>query len=190
MVVNVQGDEPLIDPALIGAVACLLQDRPQASMSTAAHPIETLVDYQNPNVVKVVCNAVGLAHYFSRAPFPTTATRLHRLVAGRADRCQRRLWPTAPHWNLRIPGRVFAPFPQLPRADRAGGSAGTAARAVARPQIAVHVTQHAPGWRGHARRPGARARAAGRSLNCHKAQMRAVYAHVSMICMQKPLQVL
>jgi 3-deoxy-manno-octulosonate cytidylyltransferase (CMP-KDO synthetase) len=44
-------------PGLIGAVACLLQDRPQASMSTAAHPIETLADYQNPNVVKVVCNA-------------------------------------------------------------------------------------------------------------------------------------
>ena len=70
IVVNVQGDEPLIDPALINAVAKLLQARPEASMGTAAHPVHNLQDYQNPNVVKVVCNAQGLAHYFSRAPIP------------------------------------------------------------------------------------------------------------------------
>ena len=70
MVVNVQGDEPLIDPALIDAVAQALAHAPQASMSTAAHPIATREDYLNPNVVKVVCNAQGLAHYFSRAPIP------------------------------------------------------------------------------------------------------------------------
>ena len=70
VVVNVQGDEPLIDPALIDAVAVLLRERPQASMGTAAHPLEGLPDYLNPNVVKVVCNAQGLANYFSRAPIP------------------------------------------------------------------------------------------------------------------------
>ena len=74
IVVNVQGDEPLIDPALINAVAALLQDRdglrPKASMGTAAHAIASLADYTNPNVVKVVLDAQGLAHYFSRAPIP------------------------------------------------------------------------------------------------------------------------
>lgn len=70
IVVNVQGDEPLIDPALICAVAALLRARPEASVGTAAHPIATLADYRNPNVVKVVLDARGLAHYFSRAPIP------------------------------------------------------------------------------------------------------------------------
>lgn len=70
IVVNVQGDEPLIDPALIDAVAALLPVRPEASMGTAAHAIHALEDYANPNVVKVVCDARGLAHYFSRAPIP------------------------------------------------------------------------------------------------------------------------
>ena len=69
-VVNVQGDEPLIDPALIDAVADLLAKRPQASMSTAAHPIASVEEFRNPNVVKVVLQADGLALYFSRAPIP------------------------------------------------------------------------------------------------------------------------
>jgi 3-deoxy-manno-octulosonate cytidylyltransferase (CMP-KDO synthetase) len=68
LVVNVQGDEPLIDPALVSAVATLLRQRPQASMSTAAHPIHDLADFVNPNVVKVVLDAQELALYFSRAP--------------------------------------------------------------------------------------------------------------------------
>ncbi|PJI97453.1 3-deoxy-manno-octulosonate cytidylyltransferase (CMP-KDO synthetase) [Acidovorax sp. 69] len=70
IVVNVQGDEPLIDPGLINAVAALLPARPEASMGTAAHTIASLGDYANPNVVKVVLDARGLAHYFSRAPIP------------------------------------------------------------------------------------------------------------------------
>ncbi|WP_082486003.1 MULTISPECIES: 3-deoxy-manno-octulosonate cytidylyltransferase [unclassified Acidovorax] len=70
IVVNVQGDEPLMDPALIDAVAALLPARPEASMGTAAHALATLADYSNPNVVKVVLDARGLAHYFSRAPIP------------------------------------------------------------------------------------------------------------------------
>jgi len=70
VVVNVQGDEPLIDPALIGAVADLLQKQPLAPVSTAAHAIETVEEFTNPNVVKVVLDAQGLALTFSRAPLP------------------------------------------------------------------------------------------------------------------------
>ncbi len=70
IVVNVQGDEPLIDPALVSAVANLLVRRPQASMSTAAHPIDNEAEYNNPNVVKVVLDASAMALYFSRAPIP------------------------------------------------------------------------------------------------------------------------
>ncbi len=70
VVVNVQGDEPLIDPALIDAVAGLLARMPEADMSTAAHPITDAGDLCNPNVVKVVTDAQGLAVYFSRAPIP------------------------------------------------------------------------------------------------------------------------
>lgn len=70
IIVNVQGDEPLMDPGLIDAVAALLSERPETSMGTAAHAIASLADYTNPNVVKVVLDARGLAHYFSRAPIP------------------------------------------------------------------------------------------------------------------------
>jgi len=70
LVVNVQGDEPLIDPELVDAVATLLEKRPQASMSTAAHPIASVEEFLNPNVVKTVLQSDGLALYFSRAPIP------------------------------------------------------------------------------------------------------------------------
>ncbi len=68
LVVNVQGDEPLIDPGLVSDVADLLRQRAEASMSTAAHPIHDVADFTNPNVVKVVLDARNLALYFSRAP--------------------------------------------------------------------------------------------------------------------------
>jgi 3-deoxy-manno-octulosonate cytidylyltransferase (CMP-KDO synthetase) len=70
VVVNVQGDEPLIDPQLVRDCAALLQQRPDCVMSTAAHPIETIADYLDPNIVKVVRDARGDALYFSRAPIP------------------------------------------------------------------------------------------------------------------------
>ncbi len=69
-VVNVQGDEPLIDPALVQRCAALLDERPDCVMSTAAHPIADRADFANPNVVKVVLDAAGRALYFSRAPIP------------------------------------------------------------------------------------------------------------------------
>jgi 3-deoxy-manno-octulosonate cytidylyltransferase (CMP-KDO synthetase) len=70
IVVNVQGDEPLIAPQLIARVAAALQQNPQASVSTACHPIHDAADFANPNVVKAVLNAKGEALYFSRAGIP------------------------------------------------------------------------------------------------------------------------
>jgi 3-deoxy-manno-octulosonate cytidylyltransferase (CMP-KDO synthetase) len=72
IVVNVQGDEPLIAPSLIARVAQALAGDAQASVSTACHPIRDAAAFANPNVVKVVLDANGRALYFSRAgiPFP------------------------------------------------------------------------------------------------------------------------
>ncbi|TAK91818.1 MAG: 3-deoxy-manno-octulosonate cytidylyltransferase [Burkholderiaceae bacterium] len=70
LVVNVQGDEPLIDPNLIRAVAQQLQDDPDAAIATAAHPLTAANQFFNPNVVKVALNAHQRALYFSRAPIP------------------------------------------------------------------------------------------------------------------------
>ena len=68
VIINVQGDEPLIDPALVRRCAELLAERGDCVMSTAAHAINDRADYLNPNVVKVVLDAAGRALYFSRAP--------------------------------------------------------------------------------------------------------------------------
>ncbi|WP_131111436.1 3-deoxy-manno-octulosonate cytidylyltransferase [Sulfuricystis thermophila] len=70
IVVNVQGDEPLIDPALINAVAGALTTDREASIATAAHRIHDLAEFMSPHVVKVVTAASGRALYFSRAPIP------------------------------------------------------------------------------------------------------------------------
>jgi len=70
IVVNVQGDEPLIAPALIRQCADLLESDGEAVVATAAHAIEDVADFTNPNVVKVVLDAKFRALYFSRAPLP------------------------------------------------------------------------------------------------------------------------
>ena len=70
IVVNVQGDEPLIPPALVADVARALEASPECAIATAAHPVETVDEYLNPNFVKVVTDARGRAAYFSRAPIP------------------------------------------------------------------------------------------------------------------------
>jgi 3-deoxy-manno-octulosonate cytidylyltransferase (CMP-KDO synthetase) len=70
IVVNVQGDEPLIAPRLISEVAAALAARSYASVATACHPIRDAASIFNPNVVKVVLDAEGCALYFSRAPIP------------------------------------------------------------------------------------------------------------------------
>lgn len=70
IIVNVQGDEPLIDPRLIREVARNLAAHPEAAMATASHPIDDKAAVFNPNVVKVVTDKNGYALYFSRAPIP------------------------------------------------------------------------------------------------------------------------
>jgi 3-deoxy-manno-octulosonate cytidylyltransferase (CMP-KDO synthetase) len=67
-VVNVQGDEPLIEAAMINACAALLDTRPDCVVSTVAHEIDDPDEFANPNVVKVVLDAKSRALYFSRAP--------------------------------------------------------------------------------------------------------------------------
>lgn len=70
IVINVQGDEPLIDPAMVDtAVECLLQD-PSIFMGTLKRPLRNATDLSNPNVVKVVTDQEGYALYFSRSPLP------------------------------------------------------------------------------------------------------------------------
>lgn len=142
VVVNVQGDEPLIDPALIDAVAQVLQHAPSASMGTAAHAIASRDEYLNPNVVKVVCNAQGMAHYFSRAPIP-----FHR------DQADQQWWDANSAFTpLRHVG-IYAyragflrQFPQLPAAPTESVESLEQLRALWHGhQIAVHITQEAPG---------------------------------------------
>jgi 3-deoxy-manno-octulosonate cytidylyltransferase (CMP-KDO synthetase) len=70
IVVNVQGDEPLLAPSLVEAVADALRAAPDAAIATAAHPLTAVEDFFNANVVKVVCDSHGRALYFSRAPIP------------------------------------------------------------------------------------------------------------------------
>jgi 3-deoxy-manno-octulosonate cytidylyltransferase (CMP-KDO synthetase) len=70
IVVNVQGDEPLIPPALIDQVGSLLESNPTAQIATLATPIGSLPELMDPNAVKVVTDREGRALYFSRAPIP------------------------------------------------------------------------------------------------------------------------
>ncbi len=70
IVVNVQGDEPLLDAALIRRMAEVLAQREDAAIATACHAIDDVAEAFNPNVVKVVCDARGYALYFSRATIP------------------------------------------------------------------------------------------------------------------------
>ncbi len=137
IVVNVQGDEPLIEPSLVGAVADLLNQRPDASMSTAAHAIDNWADFTNPNVVKVVLDARGLALYFSRAPIPHGRDQPGTLPS------------PAPLRHIGIYGyRVgfLRQFPSLPQAPLEITEALEQLRAMWHGhRIAVHVSAHAPG---------------------------------------------
>ncbi len=70
IVVNVQGDEPLLPPALVAQVAQLLHRREHAAIATACHAIHDAAEVFSPHVVKVTFDHLGYAHYFSRAPIP------------------------------------------------------------------------------------------------------------------------
>lgn len=78
IVVNVQGDEPLIDPQLIDEVALTLAHSRDAVMATACHPIHDEAAFLNPNIVKVVMDTNGNALYFSRAPIPYPRDEAHK----------------------------------------------------------------------------------------------------------------
>lgn len=81
IIVNVQGDEPLIDPQLIAQTARQLAES-GADIATVAHPIGDAADFFNPNIVKVVCTAAGDALYFSRAPIPYARDHFAREAGG------------------------------------------------------------------------------------------------------------
>jgi 3-deoxy-manno-octulosonate cytidylyltransferase (CMP-KDO synthetase) len=85
IVVNVQGDEPLLDPALIRGVAALLRSRADAAIATACHPIEDAAEAFNPNVVKVALDRTGQALYFSRATIPWARDAFARSRAALPD---------------------------------------------------------------------------------------------------------
>jgi 3-deoxy-manno-octulosonate cytidylyltransferase (CMP-KDO synthetase) len=143
IVVNVQGDEPLIDPVLIDAVAAELAAQPEAAMSTAAHPIDSAADFGNPNVVKVVLDARGHAMYFSRAPLPWWRD-------GRAT-AEGPALPTspAPLRHIGIYGYragFIRTFPTLPPAPVESTEALEQLRALWHGfRIAVHVSDRSPG---------------------------------------------
>lgn len=141
IVVNVQGDEPLIDPGLVESVADLLIQHPHVAMGTAAHAIESVSDFTNPNIVKVVLDAAGLALYFSRAAIPW---RRDGLIDG-----QMALPDPAPMRHIGIYAyRVgfLRAFPMLAPAPMETTEALEQLRALWHGyRIAVHVTVNAPG---------------------------------------------
>lgn len=140
LVVNVQGDEPLIEPALIGAVADTLRRHPGCAMSTAAHAIERREDWLNPNVVKVVLDREGVAHYFSRAPIPWWRDGMAQADALPSPAPLRHvgLYAYRAAFLRRFPTLAPAPTERLESLEQL--------RALWHGErIAVHVTPHAPG---------------------------------------------
>ena len=139
VVVNVQGDEPLIEPDLIDRCAGLLAEHPDCPMGTVAHPIDEATDWLNPNVVKVVLDAAGRALYFTRAAVP-----FHR------DGAPGQM-PSDPvplrHLGLYAYRAGFLRrFPTLPQAPMERTEALEQLRVLWHGErIAVHVTHTAPG---------------------------------------------
>ncbi len=141
IVVNVQGDEPLIDPALIDSVAGLLEARADAPMGTAAHPLGEVAEFTNPNLVKVVTDAQGLALYFSRAPIAWWRDGFASGVNALPDPAPLRhvgIYSYRAGFLRAFPALEPAPLERLESLEQL--------RALWHGhRIAVHVTQHAPG---------------------------------------------
>jgi len=141
VVVNVQGDEPLIDPASIDAAAHLLQTRSDCSMSTLAHAIDSVEDFANPNVVKVVLDARNTALYFSRAPIAWWRDGFSQGITV--------LPSPAPLRHVGLYGyRVgfLRAFPKLAQAPIEVTESLEQLRAMWHGhRIAVHITAHSPG---------------------------------------------
>jgi 3-deoxy-manno-octulosonate cytidylyltransferase (CMP-KDO synthetase) len=103
VVVNVQGDEPQMPAPLVAGVAALLSRRPDCSIATAAHPIASLAELFDPNVVKVVLAADDRALYFSRAPIPFARDDLAgfpRVLPAQMPQVLRRLGAVRRHIGL------------------------------------------------------------------------------------------
>jgi 3-deoxy-manno-octulosonate cytidylyltransferase (CMP-KDO synthetase) len=141
IVVNIQGDEPLIEPELVDAVAQLLDTRPDAAIATCASPIADAQSLFNPNVVKAVCAADGRALYFSRAPIPWARDAL-------ADG-QRRMAEGLPAWHhvglYAYRAGFLRRFPQLPQGVLERYESLEQLRALEHGYaILVHQVRHAP----------------------------------------------
>jgi len=139
VVVNLQGDEPLIDPALLAACASRIGE--QVPMATCAHPLHAAADVFNPNVVKVVLDKAGRALYFSRASIPWhrdafAATR-DTLPAGDAPLRHIGLYAYSNAFLQAYPGLEPAPLEQIEALEQL--------RVLWHGYpIAVHVTDSAP----------------------------------------------
>ena len=139
VVVNVQGDEPLIEPSMIDGCAQLLASRTDCVMSTAAHPIASAAEFADPNVVKVVLDVQSRALYFSRAGIP------HRRDRPAAD-------SVPPTHALRHVGLYayragfLRSFPLLPQSPLEAIEALEQLRVLWNGEhIAVHISGTAPG---------------------------------------------
>ena len=141
VVVNVQGDEPLIDTNAIDAAAKLLQTRSDCSMSTLAHAIDNVADFTNTNVVKVVLDAHQTALYFSRAPIAWWRDGFAHGITSLPN--------PAPLRHVGLYGyRVgfLRAFPKLAQAPIEITESLEQLRAMWHGhRIAVHVTDHSPG---------------------------------------------
>lgn len=144
VVVNVQGDEPLIDPRLVDAVAAELLGRTDCVMSTAAHAIDRMDDFLDPNVVKVVLDRRRTAMYFSRAPIAWWRD-------GMGDAAQRHTLPSpAPLRHIGLYGYragFLRQFPMLEPAPLELTESLEQLRVLWHGErIAVHVSALAPGF--------------------------------------------
>ena len=142
LVVNVQGDEPLIAPAMIDACAALLRERPDCVMATVAHAIDDVAEFTNPNVVKVVLDAAGRALYFSRAPIAWWrdgfAQGIHELPASPAALRHVGLYAYRAGFLRRFPALPVAPLETLESLEQL--------RVLWHGErIAVHVSTERPG---------------------------------------------
>ena len=139
IVVNVQGDEPLIEPTLIDACAALLERESACVMSTVAHAIDDRADFENANIVKVVVDARGHALYFSRAPIPWPRDDPASVPAasGRALR-HVGLYAYRAGFLRRVPRLAHSPLEDIERLEQL--------RVLWHGErIAVHVSELAPG---------------------------------------------
>ena len=107
IVVNIQGDEPLMPAEAVNQTAALLADRPECAVATAAHTLTSIEDFFSPNVVKVELDNRGNALTFSRAPIPWPRDAFRK----RSDQAARRLPPAPPFGALRLPSRLSKEIP-------------------------------------------------------------------------------